>query len=151
MSSPRWSDDELLRELRAALHELPVCAGIIRAAQAAYTWRTVDADLEVLGLADAYEPSDAARVRSSGPGAPRTLAFHGDRLRVEIEIDETGIVGQLTPPRPGEVTLVTAAGPQATTQADDVGCFEFPPPGRGPLRLDCSVGAERFITEWVTV
>src|SRR5216684_3180880 len=82
---------------------------------------------------------------------PRSLAFHGERLSVEIEIDEAGIVGQLTPPRPGQVTLVTADGPQATTQADDIGCFTFPPPPAGPLRLDCRLGDDHFITEWVTV
>jgi len=150
VSSPRWSDDELLRELRAALRESPACADIIRAAQAAFTWRTVDTDLEVLGLEEASELADTSLVRGSDPGAPRTLAFHGERLSVEIEIDETGIVGQLTPPQPGKVTLVTATGPQVTTQADDVGCFTLFPPAPGPLRLDCRVGADRFVTEWVT-
>ena len=90
-------------------------------------------------------------MRGAGPGAPRTMAFHGERLSVEIEIDEAGIVGQLTPPQPGHVTLMTADGPQATVEADEVGCFTFPPPAAGSLRLDCRMGAERFITEWVTV
>jgi hypothetical protein len=151
MNSPTWSDDELLRELGAALREPPVDESVFRAAQAAFTWRTVDADLELLVL-DAGSGVDAdALVRSSGPGGRRILAFHGERLSVEIEIDEAGIVGQLTPPRPGQVTLVTADGPQSTTRADDIGCFAFPPPMPGPLRLDCRLGDDRFITEWVTV
>ena len=37
MSSPRWTDDELLRELRDALAEPPADESVIRAAQAAYT------------------------------------------------------------------------------------------------------------------
>jgi hypothetical protein len=41
-----WTDDELLRELSAALREPPVDAVFIRMAQAAFAWRTVDADLE---------------------------------------------------------------------------------------------------------
>jgi len=49
------------------------------------------------------------------------------------------------------VTLLTADGPQATTQADEVGCFAFPAPGSGPMRLDCRLGDDHFITEWVTV
>ncbi len=151
VSSLRWSDDELLRELRAALQEPPVDESVIRAAEAAFTWRTVDADLEFLALVADSGLTAVAMVRGSGPGGPRTLTFHGERLSVEIEIDENGIVGQLTPPKPGQVTLVTASGPQATTQADDVGCFAFPPPGSGPLRLDCRLGADRFITEWITV
>ncbi len=151
MSSPRWSDDELLRELNAALQELPVDESVIRAAQGALAWQTVDADLEFLGLTADSALSDRATVRGGGPGAPRALAFHGERLGVEIEIDEAGIVGQLTPPRPGQVTLVTAGGSQATTRADEVGCFAFPLPTSGPMRLDCRLGADRFITEWVTL
>jgi hypothetical protein len=151
MSSPTWSDDELLRELGAALREPPVDEGVIRAAQAAFTWRTVDADLELLVLDAASGVAAGALVRSSGPGEPRILAFHGERLSVEIEIDDAGIVGQLTPPRPGQVTLMTADGPQVTAQADDIGCFAFPPPAAGPLRLDCRLGDDRFITEWVTL
>jgi len=151
LSSPTWNDDELLRELRAALQESPVDEGVIRAAQAAFTWRTVDDDLELLSLDAGFGLTADALVRGGGAGGPRTLAFHGERLSVEIEIDEAGIVGQLTPPRPGQVTLVTADGPQATTQADDIGCFIFPPPTAGPLRLDCRLGDGHFITDWVTV
>jgi hypothetical protein len=149
---PGWTDDELLDELGAALREGPADEDIVRAAQASFAWRTVDDDLELLYLDEGAELADAALVRGgSGPGAVRTLAFHGERLSVELEIDEAGIVGQLTPPQPGHVTLVTAEGPQATVEADEVGCFTFPPPPSGPVRLDCRMGADRFMTEWVTV
>jgi hypothetical protein len=151
MSSPGWTDDELLHELRAALQESTVDQSVIRAAQAAFTWRTVDTELELLSLDADCEPAAGALVRGSEPGASRTLVFHGERLSVAVEIDEAGIVGQLMPPRPGVVTLVTAAGPQATAQADEVGCFNFPPPTSGPLRLDCRVGDDHFITDWIAV
>ena len=49
MNSP-WTDDELLRELAAALREEPVDDSIIRAGQGAFAWRTVDADLILLEL-----------------------------------------------------------------------------------------------------
>ncbi len=87
MSSPTWNDDELLHELRAALQESPVDESVIRAAQAAFTWRTVDDDLELLSLDAGFGLTADALVRGSGPGGPRTLAFHGERLSVEIEID----------------------------------------------------------------
>jgi hypothetical protein len=90
-------------------------------------------------------------VRGSGQDTPRTLVFHGERLSVEVEIDEAGIVGQLMPPRPGVVTLVTADGLQVAAQADEVGCFTFALPASGPLHLDCALGADHFITEWVTI
>ena len=151
MSSPMWSDEELLRELRAALAESSVDESLIRSAQAAFSWRTVDAELEVLGLVDAFHDGDALVRDNGGADARRTLTFQGERLSVEIEIDEEGIVGQLTPPQSGEVTLVTPGGPQATAQADEVGYFAFLPPPPGPLRLDCRVGSDHFVTEWVTV
>ena len=151
MSLPGWTDDELLRELRAALQESTVDESVIQAARAAFTWRTVDTELELLSLDADCETAAGALVRGSGPGGSRTLVFHGERLSVAVEIDEGGIVGQLMPPGPGLVTLVTADGPQATAQADEVGCFNFPPPSAGPLRLDCAMGADHFSTDWVTV
>jgi hypothetical protein len=156
MNSPRWTDNELLSELSKALEpppleEPPVDESIIRAAQAAFTWRTVDAELEMLSLDAGLVQADAAQVRGTGPGSPRTFTFHGERLSVEMEIDDAGIVGQLVPPGPGRVTMVTPGGPQATTQADDVGCFALPPPPSGPVRLDCLVGADHFVTEWTAL
>jgi len=38
-----WTDDELLRALRAALREPVADEGFIRAARAAFAWRAVDA------------------------------------------------------------------------------------------------------------
>jgi len=124
---------------------------LIRAAQAAFTWRTVDADLEILSLEAELTASDTALVRDAGQGAPRVFTFQGERLSVEIEIDDVGIVGQLTPPGPARVTLVTPDGPQAAADADEVGCFSLPTPRAGPMRLDCQRGSERFLTEWTTV
>lgn len=147
MSSPGWTDDELLSELSAALGEPPVDAGVIRAAQAPFAWRTVDEDLELLSLDPDAGLADAALVRG-GAAVPRMLTFHGEMLSVTVEIDEDGIVGQLTPPGPGQVTLVTADGPAATTRADEAGCFALPPCPAGPARLDCTLDAARFVTEW---
>jgi hypothetical protein len=149
LNSPRWTDGELLSELSKALEE-PLDENIVRAAQAALTWRTVDAELEILSLDAGLEHADAAQVRGGGPGAPRTFAFHGERLSVEVEADDAGIVGQLTPPGPGQVTLVTPDGPQAATQADEIGCFSLPVPPAGPARLDCRLGGDHFVTEWTT-
>jgi hypothetical protein len=43
---PTWTDDELLRELRAALRKPVVDESFIRAAKAAFTRRTAIADPE---------------------------------------------------------------------------------------------------------
>ena len=114
---------------------------LIRAAQAAFTWRTVDADLEILSLETELAVSDTALVRGTGPSSPRVFAFHGERLSVEIEIDDDGIVGQLTPPGPARVTLVTPDGPQAAADADEVGCFSLPAPLPGRCAWTVSAAA----------
>jgi hypothetical protein len=159
VSSPKWNDDddELLAELRVALQEEPVDENVIQAAQAAFTWRLADAEIELLTLVADYSGGRGGggglapmRVRDGGPGGPQRLVFHGERIRVEMEIDEAGIVGQLIPPQPAEITLVTTAGPQATTEADEVGCFSLPRPGAGPIRLECQLADCRFVTEWAT-
>jgi hypothetical protein len=150
MNSPQWSDDDLLRELGAALREEPVDESIIRAAEAAFTWRTVDAELEIIGLDTDSGLVEAGQVRGR-PDSPRTLTFHGEQVGAELEIDEEGIIGQLTPPGPGRVTLLTADGPQATTQTDEVGGFTLPRPPSGPVRLECTLGSDHFVTEWTTL
>ena len=81
----------------------------------------MDAELELLSLDAGAELAAGALVRG-GTGAQGSFAFHGERLSMEIEVDGAGIVGQLTPPQPGQVTLVSAEGPQATAQADEIGC-----------------------------
>jgi hypothetical protein len=146
VNSP-WTDDELLQELAAALHEAPVDESTLRAAREAFTWRTVDAELLALEL----DSVSGALVRGDDPAAPHLLAFRGDQLSVEIEIDEAGIVGQLMPARSCRVTLMTPNGPELTTEADEVGSFAFPAPASGPIRLDCRRGDDHFVTEWVTV
>lgn len=148
MSSLRWTDEDLLQELGAALREAPVDDSIIAAAEAAFSWRTADEELELLTLEAETSPGTLTGVRGTGPAGPRTLTFRGDRLSVEIEIDDHGIVGQLIPPQPGQVTLVTSDGPQAAAQADEVGCFTLPLPPPGPMRLDCELNGDRFVTEW---
>ena len=150
LNSRRWTDEELLSELSKALEEPPLDENIIRAAQAALTWRTVDAELELLSLDAGLEHAGAAQVRGAGPGSPRTFAFHGERLSVEVEVDDAGMVGQLIPPGSGQITLVTPGGTQAATQADEVGCFSLPVPPSGPARLDCRRGGDHFVTEWTT-
>ena len=150
MKSRWWTDDDLLAELGAALREEQVEEGIVRAGLAAFAWRTVDADLEIIGPDAASALAGTGQVRSGQPGSPRTLFFHGERVSVDMEIDDAGLMGQLTPSGPGQVTLITADGPQATVLTDEVGGFTLPPPGCGPIRLECTLGADHFLTEWTT-
>jgi hypothetical protein len=151
VTAAHWTDEDLLRELGAALREEErVDAGFTRAAQMAFAWRNVDAELETLGLGAGREPAGPGRVRGTGRSLPRLLSFHGEQLSIEVEVDRTGMVGLLSPAGPGEVTLITSDGPQATVQTDEVGGFSLPP-ASGPIRLDCVCAAGHFITEWTTL
>jgi hypothetical protein len=150
MNSSWWTDDALMRELGAALREAQAEESIVRVGQAAFAWRTVDAELEIIGLDADSVPAGAGRVRGGQSRSPRTLIFRGERVSIEVEIDEAGLVGQLTPSGPGQVTLITVDGPQATALTDEVGGFTLPPPAPGPMRLECTFGADHFLTEWTT-
>jgi hypothetical protein len=153
MPSPNWNDDdELMSDLVTALQEPPaVDERFLHAARGAFAWRTVDTDLERVAMLYDSALDAAPATRGQPLGAPRTLAFQGEQLGVEIELSDDRIEGQLIPAQPGEVTLLTPAGRYATVTADAVGCFWFPAPPRGPIRLECGGAGGRFTTEWVTV
>ena len=78
------TDDELLAELRAAVAEADLVTDRQReAARAAFTWRTVDAELAELLHDSALE---APRCAAAGDAA-RTLSFASGELTLEVEID----------------------------------------------------------------
>lgn len=141
-----WNNDEdLLRELGEALHQQRV----VDAARDVARYR---ADLDQAVAALLYDSwlDTAAGVRAPVAGGPRSLVFTLGELRVEIELSDAGIEGQLVPPEPGRVRLLGAGGVLAETVADDVGCFTLPAARRGPIRLECAVAGRRLATEWIT-
>jgi hypothetical protein len=154
MSERDWTDDELMRDLARMFPRPAVDAELLAAAQTAFAWHTVDADLDLAELRYDSSFDDAALVRGPRSASPRTLVFRGDRLGVELELSDRGIEGQLIPPEPGQVRLMTAAGdPPVTTTADGMGCFAFASAqaGRhGPIRIEGSLAAGRFATQWIT-
>ena len=149
MESKGWSDDELLADLAEARRRAGDPTGTMAAAaDAAYSWRTIDAELAALtydSMAD-----EAALVRDAGT-ASRQLVFEGEGLAVELEHTPEGLVGQLVPPSPGTVMLFGPGGELATVQADALGLFRFGGPRRGPIRLRCVTGTREVLTDWVQV
>ena len=144
-------DDALLAELREALSSPgPVPERMRTAARAAFAWRGLDEELELLVLAHDSALEHDSQVRDDLATAPRTLSFQGAELSVEIEIG-SDLMGQLIPPQPGHITLVTGQGSGAEADADDVGCFRLPLPGRGPARLTCRTAGGTSATEWTTL
>ncbi|MEU5696119.1 hypothetical protein [Actinosynnema sp. NPDC020468] len=152
MSVPGWESDEaLLRELAQALTEAnEVPPGYAEAARAAYTWRTVDAELMLLTSYDSVLDAElAGRARASVTA--RQLVFDAEGVSVQVEVTEAGIAGQVLPAGPGRVELSTASGPVEEAELDELGCFLLGPPPPGPVRLRCHVGGTTVVTDWVCV
>ncbi|MGC9665453.1 hypothetical protein ACNTMW_02735 [Planosporangium sp. 12N6] len=151
MTSPRWDDDErFLTDLGEALRGLPPApADFVAAARAAWTWRTVDDELVLATLVfdSATDAGQLARTRSGR--SARTLAFQGDGVTVEIELTETGIVGQLSPASGGQVTGEHPGGVFDRAEVDGIGCFLLRSPPPGPVRVRVRTGAYGVVTGWV--
>lgn len=149
MTDNDWRDDDrLLADLGAALRRAePVPEAVLAGARAAFSWRTVDAELAALSYDSLLD--DALLVRGAD-APPRILEFTGRDMSVEVELTAEALVGQLVPPAPGEVVLLTSAGEVGRGTADEAGCFTLPLPPAGPVRLQCETASARLATEWVT-
>lgn len=115
------------------------------AGEAAFSWRSIDAELAV--LTEESAAAESAMVRGAST-SPRTLEFQGTHLSVEIEEAETGLVGQLVPPTPGQVTLVGPDGALGQAAADELGCFTLDHPSGELIRVRCETPSGALITEW---
>jgi hypothetical protein len=148
MTQPRWTDDEsLLADLRAALGgAAPAGEQQLEAARAAFTWRTVDAELAALTYDSLLD--DRVLVRGAVT-APRSLVFEAADLSVELEITHDRILGQLVPPGPGDVVVQTETADLAQVPADDAGCFTVPGVPGARVRLRCTTASATVVTDWV--
>jgi hypothetical protein len=148
MAHHGWTDDDtLLAELRAALSAgTPVDERQLEAARAAFTWRTVDAELASLTYDSLLD--DRVLVRGAAT-APRSLVFDAADLTVELEVTPGRVVGQLVPPVPGEVVLETEAARGAPVATDDAGCFTLTAVPGARVRLRCTTGSTTVVTDWV--
>jgi hypothetical protein len=118
------------------------------AARAAFTWRTIDEELELLSASD-ESAADLAMVRGSEEPVSRTLEFAGRIISIELEIGPELIVGQIYPVQTGQLTLLTPTGIVGELTSDEVGCFTFNRPADGPFRLRCSTTDAGVITDWI--
>lgn len=146
MTTQGWDeDDALLDQLRAAVrHAGTPTPSMIASGEAAFSWRTVDAELAALthdSLAD-----ESVLVRSSA--APRSLVFEGRQLSVELDETDDGLIGQLVPPSSGEVTRLGPEGELGRAQVDELGCFSFPTSAAGLIRLRCETPSGVLMTDW---
>jgi hypothetical protein len=146
-----WHDDEeLLRDIAEAVRPEPHEQLVRESARTVRAWHFGDVDRAIAALLYDSHTDGLIAVRGPVSGAPRNLVFALGDLRVEIELSDAGIEGQLIPPEAGTVWLIDAGGPVAETTADEVGCFSFPAGRRGPVRIECAVAGRRLATEWIT-
>ena len=147
-----WNDDEeLLLDIGDALRPDPLEAEVIAAARHVQAWRSAEVDRALAALLYDSELDRTAAVRGPLSGGPRNLVFALGELRVEVELSDAGIEGQLIPPEPGQVRLFTEAGLIAEATADEVGCFRLPSSRPGPIRIECQVAGRQIATEWITI
>ncbi|GAA0914732.1 hypothetical protein [Virgisporangium aurantiacum] len=149
MSQPNWSDDnDLIRDLGRALRPDETEHRVIEAAHAVLRWRSADPGTELAALLYDSDVDRALSVRASSD-APRALVFGNGSHQMEIEVSDSGIEGQLIPPEPGMVRLVTVDGTVTEAMTDTVGCFTFPGRRRGPVRLEWLAAGDRLVTAWI--
>jgi hypothetical protein len=148
MTTPGPDEDQrLLQDLRAAVRWAGGPTPRMRAAAAAaYSWRTVDAELAALTQDSLTDEPSLVR---GGAAGPRTLVFEGASTTVELEQTEEGLVGQLDPPTGGGVTLEGPSGELGHAEADELGCFRFDPAPHGVVRLRCRTSSGVLVTSWV--
>ncbi len=125
-------EQQALDEVAAALRPPPgVPDAVLAAATAAFTWRTVDAELAEL-LADAV--GAAPGVRGGAPGV-RSLTFQAGGSTLLLDITADGLEGQLVPPDAGLVVVRTGTALQGPFPVDELGSFRTPTAPKEAFRL----------------
>lgn len=152
------TDDELMAELAAAVAEAAdisddeTTARRRTAARAAFTWRTVDAELAEL-LHDSALDAGAA-VRSSG-AAPRSLSFIRGAVTIEIEVTGESLLGEVIDDdggdEPAAVSLQRPDADDRVTETDASGFFRFDDVAPGPVRFVVTRSGWTLTTPWATL
>lgn len=144
-----WSDDDLMAELAEAVAEESAVTDRRReAARAAFTWRSVDAELMELLHDSALEAGAAVR----GAGDPgRMLSFGRGGLIVELEVGAGAVTGQVLPAQDATLTLQTTGTEDRTVAADGAGFFRIEEVGSGPVRFVVTTSEHTLTTAWVTL
>lgn len=145
---PDLNDDELLAELRAAVAEADLVTDRQRAAaQAAFTWRTVDEELAELLHDSALELTG---VRGADD-APRTLSFATGALTLEVEIDGDVVMGQVVGASAQSVVLQRSISDDQALEVDSAGFFRMAGVGPGPIRFVVQAGDWTLTSPWVAI
>jgi hypothetical protein len=128
----------------------PVPPEVVQAGYAAFTWRTIDAE-----LAELAEDSRLAGAGSVRGTDTRLLTFEAPSVNVVVEVTEIGdrrkLVGQLIPACSDTLRIEHPAG-ATTVTVDEQGLFSADALPAGPARVALNTpGGGAVITSWVTV
>ena len=140
-------EEELLEEeLRQAASLLdPVPPALLQAAVDAFALRDLEARVAELTFDSLL---DALPVRGAA-AAPRMLTFSAGEVTLDVELTEEGLIGQVLPPAPARIDLLTASGPATPLTTDDMGRFTGDAPPAGPVALRLRTGGAVVVTEWL--
>lgn len=152
-NQPSAADSALLGELRSTLtHRGDVPPEVFDAGYAAYTWRTVDAELAAI-LFDSASRSlgELTGVRSEQHAAVRAMTFGVGPLTIEVEIGARELLGQVHPAEITELDIEEQSGQRHRLAVDDVGGFSMPQVPTYPFRLIVRTDTSHVVTSWVTL
>jgi hypothetical protein len=147
-----WDDERLLAALNEAIKaRQAVPSWFIETGKNAFAWHNIDAELAQLTYDSNVDRHEAAVMRSE-TASIRALTFTSDHLTLELEVTGNSLLGQLLPPRPGELEIQTRAGGTSATQIDEIGCFSVDPIPDSPFRLRCrAADGTDVLTGWITI
>jgi hypothetical protein len=138
-------DDELERRVRDAVHD-PVPGELLRVSSELFTWRTVDAELAELVLADA---GATAGVRGTLTHIDTFIV--GDRVIV-VEQDDRGEVSVDLGGRWADaVAIYTPAGEAMRADTDEAGVARFRALPRGPVQFVIDTVDAAIKLRWITL
>jgi len=146
-----WNDEQLLAALREAMEaRQAVPAWFVETGKNAFAWHSIDADLAQLTYDSQSGERAPAAVRSE-TASIRALTFTSARLRVELEVTEGSVVGQVIPSQGGMLEIHTKAEIRAT-EVDEIGCFAVDPVPEIPFRLRYrAAGGADVLTGWIVL
>ncbi|GAA2926456.1 hypothetical protein [Streptomyces mexicanus] len=135
--------EEELRQAAAALD--PVPEALRQLALDAYALYDLDARVAELTFDSLL---DSLPVRGAGD-VPRMLTFQVGELSVDVEVGGDGLMGQVLPPQPARIEVLSGPGPGAFLTADELGRFTGAPPPAGPFALRLHTDGDVVVTEWL--
>ncbi len=147
-----WDDERLLAALGEALKASEdVPSWFVETGKSAFAWHNIDAELAQLTYDSNEDRREVAVVRSE-TASVRSLTFTSAHLTVELEVAGSSLLGQIIPPRGGELEIHTRAGEISTTEVDEIGCFAVDPIPDSPFRLRCrTADGTDVLTGWITI